>query len=115
MFVEKSKIPQAEEIAPMGGAGHLLLDQMSAAVRLPETVGTFAKATLAPGAEVGYHIHDTDSEASYFLSGVGEYTEDGRVYTVTAGDVTYTPMGKGHGVKNAGDEDLVFIALILDR
>lgn len=114
MFVEKSRIPQAEEIAPMGGAGHLLLDQMSAAVRLPDTVGTFAKATLARGAEVGYHIHDTDSEAYYFLSGVGEYTEDGTTVRVSAGDVTYTPMGKGHGVRNVGDEDLVFIALILN-
>ena len=29
-----------------------------------------------------------------------------------AGDVTFTPDGKGHGMKNIGDTDLVFMALI---
>ena len=114
MIVKKDCIPQIEEMAPMGGAGQLLLDKMSLAVDLPASVGTLAKATLKPGAEVGYHIHDTDSEAYYFLSGVGEYTEGDTVTAVAAGDVTYTAMGEGHGVRNVGDEDLVFIALILN-
>lgn len=114
MFAKKDQIPQNLENAPMGGKGVLLLDKMSLAVGLPNAVGTFAKATLAPGAEVGYHIHSTDSEAYYFLSGEGEYTENGKTYRVGAGDVTYTPMGEGHGVKNVGQENLVFIALILN-
>ncbi|MBR2721209.1 MAG: cupin domain-containing protein [Clostridia bacterium] len=114
MLAKKEQIPQFEELSPMGGAGHLSLDKMSLAVSLPDSVGTLARATLAPGGEVGYHVHTTDSEAYYFLSGVGEYTEDGRTQRVEAGDVTYTPLGKGHGVKNIGNEDLVFIALILN-
>ena len=32
---------------------------------------------------------------------------------VRAGDVTFTPDGKGHGLTNSGDEDLVFMALII--
>ena len=114
MFVKKDKIPQNLENAPMGGAGMLLLDKMSNAVELPVVIKTFAKATLAPGAEVGYHIHSTDSEAYYILSGVGEYTENGNTYHVGAGDVSYTPMGGGHGIKNIGDCPLEFIALILN-
>ncbi len=98
----------------MGGEGRLLLDKMSLVINLPTAVGTFAKASLKPGGEVGYHIHDVDSEAYYFLSGVGEYTEGNTVTAVAAGDVTYTAMGEGHGVRNVGDEDLVFIALILN-
>ena len=31
----------------------------------------------------------------------------------SAGDVTFTPDGKGHGLTNSGDEDLVFMALII--
>ena len=33
--------------------------------------------------------------------------------SVKAGDVTFTPDGKGHGLKNTGDTDLVFMALII--
>ena len=114
MFVKKDRIPQNLDHAPMGGSGMLLLDKMSNAVTLPGVIKTFAKATLEPGAEVGYHIHSNDSEAYYILSGEGEYTEGGNTYRVGAGDVSYTPMGEGHGIKNVGAEPLVFIALILN-
>ena len=114
MFAKKDQIPQNLENAPMGGKGVLLLDKMSLAVNLPGVIKTFAKATLAPGAEVGYHVHTTDSEAYYILSGVGEYTEGNKTYLVSAGDVSYTPMGGGHGIKNVGNGNLEFIALILN-
>ena len=35
------------------------------------------------------------------------------VSMVEAGDVTFTPNGKGHAMTNSGDEDLVFMALII--
>ena len=114
MFAKKDQIPQNVTSAPMGGRGWLLLDKMSLAVNMPGVIKTFAKATLTPGSEVGYHIHSTDSEAYYILSGVGEYTEGGKTYLVSAGDVSYTPMGEGHGIKNVGKENLEFIALILN-
>ena len=37
----------------------------------------------------------------------------GTLRMVQAGDVTFTPDGKGHGLTNSGDEDLVFMALII--
>ena len=114
MIAKKEQIPNFEELAPMGGAGQLFLEKMSLAVKLPTSVGTFAKARLAPGGEVGYHIHDKDSEAYYILSGVGEYTENGVTTKVVAGDFTYTPLGEGHGIKNIGDDYLEFMALILN-
>ena len=111
MLVKKEQIPQTVELDPMGGRGHLLLDEISGAIPLNARIDTLAKATLAPGAEVGYHVHDVDAEAYYFLSGIGEYSDGKSSVPVTAGDVTYTPIGEGHGVKNAGCEDLVFLAL----
>ena len=113
MLLKKEQIPQEEELAPLGGVGHLLLDHMAEALSLPSTIGGFSRATLAPGAEVGYHIHDTDAEVYYILSGVGEYCDGVATYRVEAGDVSYTPRGEGHGIKNVGNEPLVFIALCL--
>ena len=43
----------------------------------------------------------------------GDYNDNGTVRPVKAGDVTFTPDGKGHGLKNTGDTDLVFMALII--
>ena len=111
MFVKKELIPREEELDPMGGRGHLLLEVISGAIPLNARIDTLARATLAPGAEVGYHVHDTDAEAYYFLSGVGEYTDGKSTATVGEGDVTFTPSGEGHGIKNVGTEDLVFLAL----
>ena len=113
MVVKKNHVPQVVEREPMGGTGWLVLDKMSLAVNLPESVGMYAKATLAPDSEVGYHIHSADSEVYYILSGEGEYVEDGVARRVGAGDVTYTPMGGGHSIKNIGTTPLEFIALIL--
>ena len=47
------------------------------------------------------------------LSGKGIYSDNGTLRMVQAGDVTFTPDGKGHGLTNSGDEDLVFMALII--
>ena len=111
MLVKKDHIPRKEEFDPMGGQGHLLLEVISDAVPLNARIDCLARATLAPGAEVGYHIHDTDAEAYYFLSGIGEYSDGKSTVLVGPGDVTFTQSGEGHGVKNVGGEDLVFLAL----
>lgn len=73
----------------------------------------FAHNTLEPGCSIGYHVHHNEAEAYYIYSGTGEFNDNGKITTVTAGDVTYTGAGEGHGLKNIGDEPLEFIALIL--
>lgn len=49
------------------------------------------------------------------MSGEGEYDDNGVIRTVKRGDVTYTSDGKGHGLENKSDSDLVFIALIMNN
>ena len=58
-------------------------------------------------------IMSITSETYYILSGKGIYSDNGTLRMVSAGDVTFTPDGKGHGLTNSGDEDLVFMALII--
>ena len=41
------------------------------------------------------------------------YDDNGTCRSVKAGDMTFTPDGKGHGIANEGTEDLVLMALIL--
>ena len=47
-------------------------------------------------------------------TGEGEYNDNGTSWRhVKAGDITFTPDGRGHGLANTGNTDLVFMALII--
>ena len=73
----------------------------------------FCHTTLEPGCSIGFHMHNGESETYYIVSGTGEFDDNGTRAPVYAGDVTYTPSGEGHGLRNTGTEPLEFIALIL--
>ena len=73
----------------------------------------FNLMTLIPGNSIGVHQHTGDHEVFYFLSGEGEYNDDGRIVRVGPGDVAVCNSGQTHSLKNTGSEDLTFIALIL--
>ena len=73
----------------------------------------FNHMILAPGNTIGEHVHEGDNEVFYFLSGTGEYNDNGTIVQVHPGDTTICSDGTLHGLKNTGDEPLEFIALIL--
>ncbi len=73
----------------------------------------FAHGSIDVGSSLGYHVHENESETFYILRGTGEYDDNGTISTITAGDVTFTAAGEGHGMKNTGQEPLEYIALIL--
>ena len=73
----------------------------------------FALVELKAGEEVEFHIHENEFESYYILSGKALYTDHDETFEITSGTVTFTPSGKGHGIKNIGDEMLKFIAHIV--
>ncbi len=91
----------------------LTLQMLTEAPNKPEKVEMYARAILVPGGEVFYHQHEGESESYYILSGKGIYNDNGTEMEVEAGDITFTPSGGSHGIKNEGEEDLHFIALIV--
>ena len=82
-------------------------DAMNPKVRL------YSLIQVMPGEEVEYHMHVGESESFFFLSGKGIYNDNGTCVDIVPGMTTLTPSGEGHSVKNTGDENLVFIALIV--
>ena len=74
----------------------------------------FRKRILKPGSAIGYHLQKSD-EIYYILNGNGEMQMNGKSFPVTTGDAILTRPGSSHGLKPAGNEDLiVMIAYILD-
>ncbi|MDR0642285.1 MAG: cupin domain-containing protein [Treponema sp.] len=72
-----------------------------------------AEAVLPPGASIGYHRHDNETEYYLILSGTGEVNDDGTVKPVKAGDAMITGDGASHSIKNTGSVPLVFHAVIV--
>ena len=105
---------KTEKIENMcGGAGHVIIRHILGGKELNGKCGLYADVVIEPGCSLGYHEHHGESETYYILSGTGNYDDNGVPRPVKAGDVTFTPSGKGHGLANTGDDDLVFMALII--
>jgi len=68
----------------------------------------FRKRALHPGSGIGYHQQEQD-EVYYVVSGIGEYTLDGKKMSVGPGTALLTRKGSSHGLRQAGKEDLVII------
>ena len=68
--------------------------------------------TLEPGASIGYHSHDGDSEMMYFLEGVATVLTDCGEETLLPGQVHYCPMGHSHSLINRGNVPLKFVAIV---
>ena len=73
---------------------------------------TLAKVTILPGDELPYHEHHGETEAYHILSGAGMYQDNDKTYPVQAGMTTFCEDGSGHAVSCAGEEPLVFLAMI---
>lgn len=104
-----------EKVQNMCGAnGHVILKHLLGEKELNGKCRLYAEVTLEPGCGVGFHEHHGDSESYYILSGQGIYSDNGTLRMVKAGDHTFTPSGQGHALTNTGDDNLVFMALIVN-
>lgn len=67
---------------------------------------------LVPGASIGMHIHQSNSEIIYILEGTGRVLFDEDSEALAPGSCHYCPKGHGHSLINDGGEDLVFFAVV---
>ena len=109
---DEHKIDNYEKFA--GGEGKVAFKRL---IQTPDELydkgRVFSVATLEKNGSLGVHAHKDEEEFYYILSGTGEYYDNGVTAVVTAGDTTVCKAGESHGIKNIGDDDLVYVALIL--
>ena len=108
MIFRSTEIPVEERTDERSGTVKRLIgpEQMHEKNRL------FAHVVLRPGAQVSYHRHQGEFEVFYFLSGAGEVDDNGVTSPIQAGDVMFTDDGQSHAIKNTGESDLEYLALI---
>ncbi|WP_156755607.1 cupin domain-containing protein [Actinokineospora pegani] len=66
---------------------------------------------LPPGGASGVHLHSRTEQFDYVVSGSGVMTINGVDHPITAGDLLTTCLGTRHGIRNAGDTDLVWLVI----
>ena len=79
-----------------GGAGAALLTPASK--ELPGNARLFSEIRLAPGASIGHHVHENETEMFLFLEGEGRVMDDDVEAFVHPGDSMATFSGHGHSV-----------------
>lgn len=112
MIISKENVVKNERKNDAGEIS-LLISDLAGFDGKNEKIRMFGHAELLPGQEIKYHTHEGESETYYILSGKGLYNDNGKETEIFPGSVTFTPSGNGHGMKNTGEENLNFIALIL--
>lgn len=107
------KEQQAHSVREFMRGGKKFVQHTELSAQLPERLRIFNILTLIPGASIGYHVHENESEMFYFIEGNGRVQDDDAFYDITAGDSMATFSGHGHAVENTGDTDLVILATIV--
>ena len=80
-----------------------------------DELGKIMRGRLVPGASIGLHTHETNSEIIYILSGAGRVLYDGTYEAVSAGSCHYCPKGHAHSLINDGEGEMTFFAVVPEQ
>lgn len=96
-----------------GGRGEIFITHLLTPAEMLGRCEMFARVRIPAGASLGVHKHTGNNETYHILQGTANYTDNDKVYPVKAGDTTFCAEGNTHGIENTGNDDLIFIALII--
>ena len=112
MIVHRNEMKIETKEKMRGGEGTTSFVHFSDSAQM-RNARLLAEITLPPGASIGEHTHDAETEYYIILSGIGIVADDGIDKPVSPGDVVVTGNGSRHSIRNAGQEPLVFHAAII--
>ena len=114
MMIKKSSAMKDCLIENMrGGEGTVMRKDILGEEDMAKHSRLFSLFTLRKGCSIGEHEHKKETEYYYILSGKGIVREKDGLKDVGPGDVVITGDGESHSIANTGDEDLIFVAVII--
>ena len=78
-----------------------------------KNIRLIAEVTLPPGASIGEHKHESETEYYLIISGSGLVNDNGNEIEVKTGDTIITGGGAFHSITNTGEVPLIFHAVIV--
>jgi len=113
MVTKSIDLPAEQRVNMRGGSGTVQISHAAAKGTLPPGLRLYAKLTLPPGAGIGEHAHEQETELFYVLQGQGEMLDGGVWTPLSPGDATSTGGGQSHALRNTGDGPFVVMATIV--
>jgi len=113
MIIKSGDLPMEYREHMRGGDGTVQISHAAAKGALPAGLRLHAQLTLPPGASIGEHVHERETELFYVLQGQGEMLQDGAWTPLSPGDATSTGGGQSHALRNTGEEPFVVMATIV--
>ncbi|MDR0587053.1 MAG: cupin domain-containing protein [Treponema sp.] len=112
MVVKRNEMKTEIKEKMRGGEGTVTLVHFTDC-KDEKNIRLLAEITLPPGASIGNHQHDAETEYFLVVSGSGIVDDSGVEKPVSAGDSIITGGGASHSVKNTGNVPLVLHAAIV--
>lgn len=111
MAVYKNRnIEEAENVE--GGTGTMLRDRLLKESQMGGICSYVVHNALKPGASIGDHEHNGETETYYVTNGKGLYNDNGVEVEIEKGDLLFCDDGEHHAISNTGDELLSFVVII---
>lgn len=73
------------------------------------------RGSLEPGASIGVHTHETNSEIIFMVKGKGTVLYDGGTEALPAGNCHYCPKGHSHSLRNESNDTIEFYAVVPEQ
>ncbi|GAB1484226.1 cupin domain-containing protein [Treponema sp.] len=108
MIVHRSEMKTELKEKMRGGEGITSLVHLVDGASM-KNARLLSEITLPPGASIGEHSHENETEYYIILSGTGVVVDDGIEKTVAQGDVVITGNGASHSIMNKGNLPLFFM------
>lgn len=96
-----------------GGEGAVTIAHYFDQKEFGASVRLCSRLTLPRGAGIGPHTHEKEDEIFIILKGTGAINDGKTEHIVRAGDATLTGRGETHSIRNAGEDELELIAIIV--
>ena len=108
-------IIESNTVKAQKGKGEITIKHLLTPAEMDGKCLMFAQVTIPPGAAIGVHAHNGNTETYHILSGEALYNDNGVEKKIGAGTTTFCPDGEVHGIENIGADDLIFMALIIKK
>lgn len=112
MVINRNAMKKENKEKMRGGEGIAALTHLVDCEK-EKNIRMLAELTLPPGASIGTHSHDSETEYFIILSGSGVVNDNGTDIPVKPGDAMITGNGASHSIANTGSVPLVFHAVIV--
>jgi mannose-6-phosphate isomerase-like protein (cupin superfamily) len=114
MFVSRSAMTVEQREKVRDGEGIITFTHcVEGKGAVQKNTAMFAEMVLPPGASVGYHTHQEETEFYVFLEGSGLVSDNGKEIPVKPGDTLITGDGASHSLTNNGTVPLKLLAAII--